>query len=151
METVNLVVGSKPSTCNHSLAGWSSIAGSAGLKPWWRDGGCHVAIDLGYPARGLTYIRHIKTAETYAGGRIVVPETARDKVAAQQFVIVAVGGYERCEDEDCERQHTVAGEHAHQLAAGDWVLVRNRSWLATPCPDTYVCRWDAILGKFVER
>jgi co-chaperonin GroES (HSP10) len=108
-------------------------------------------IDLGQPTRGNAYIRHITTLETYANSPILIPVQARDKLAAQQFVVVAVGNYERCEDEECERQHTVEGEHAHQIEAGDWVLVRNRSWMLTPCPDTYVCRWDAILGKFVER
>jgi co-chaperonin GroES (HSP10) len=111
-----------------------------------------VAIDIGFPARGLAYIRHIKTAETYAGGRIVVPETARDKVAAQQFIVTGVGNYERCKDvEECPRHHNKQGEHVHRLEQGDWVLVRNRAWMSTPDPSVYVVRQDAILGKFVER
>jgi co-chaperonin GroES (HSP10) len=110
-----------------------------------------VAIDIGFPARGLAYIRHIKTAETYAGGRIVVPETARDKVAAQQFVVTAVGDYENCDDEDCPRSHNKFNQHVHSLTVGDWILVRNRAWMGTPDPDVFVVRQDAILGKFVER
>jgi hypothetical protein len=109
-------------------------------------------IDLGYPARGLAYIRHVTTCETYAGGRIVIPEPARDKVAAQQFIVVNVGDYEMCEDVDeCPRRHNKRGEHVHRLEQGDWVLVRNRSWMATPDPSVFVVKQDAILGKFVER
>jgi co-chaperonin GroES (HSP10) len=108
--------------------------------------------DIGYPARGLAYIRHVKTAETYAGGRIVVPEQARDKVASQQFEVVAVGDYERCDDPDeCRRHHTKRGEHIHRLEEGDWILVRNRAWMETPDPHVFVVRQDAILGKFCER
>ena len=109
-------------------------------------------IDIGYPSRGLAYIKHIKTAETYAGSPIIIPEPARDKVSAQQFEVVAVGNYEICEDPDeCRRHHTKRGEHVHRLEEGDWVLVRNRAWLSTPDPDVFVVRQDAILGKFVER
>jgi co-chaperonin GroES (HSP10) len=109
-------------------------------------------IDLGYPARGLAYIRHITTAETYANSPIVIPIQAREKVAAQQFIVTAVGNYERCEDvEECPRHHNKQGEHVHHLTVGAWVLVRNRAWMSTPDPNVFVVRQDAILGKFVER
>lgn len=107
-------------------------------------------IELGYPARGKAYIRHIETAETYADSPIIIPEAARDKIAKQQFIVTAVGNYERCEDEDCERPHTKRMEHKHHLVEGDWVLVRNRAWDLTPDPDVYVVNQSDVLGKFVE-
>lgn len=108
--------------------------------------------DLGvYPARGRAFIRHISTCETYASGKIVVPEHVRDKVARQQFILLSVGDYPRCDDpEGCDRPHTKRGEHRHHLHTGDWILVRNRAWLATPDPDVYVCNTDDILGVFRE-
>ena len=103
------------------------------------------------PARGLAFIKHIQTDERYAGGHIVIPPQARDKVAKQQFIVAAVGKYENCDDEDCRRLHNKYNQHVHALTIGDWVLVRNRSWMQTPDPEVYVVRQDAILGKFVER
>ena len=101
------------------------------------------------PARGLIYIRHIATEETYRGGAIVITPKSRDKVAAQQFIVTAIGESEHCDDEDCERPHVLEC-HVHGLMVGDWVLVRHRSWMATPDPNVYVVRTDDILGKFEE-
>ena len=103
------------------------------------------------PARGRAFIRHIETAESYAGSPIVIPAQARDKVARQQFVVVSVGDYEFCEDSDeCPRPHTKKGEHKHRLMQGDWVLCRNRAWSGTPDPDVYVINVNDILGVFRE-
>lgn len=104
-----------------------------------------------HPARGLAFIRHIETAETYAGSSIIIPVQTRDNVAKQQFIVVSVGNYERCEDiEECNRPHTKAGEHKHRLEVGDWVVCRNRSWIASPDPDVYIIRVNDILGVFRE-
>jgi co-chaperonin GroES (HSP10) len=103
------------------------------------------------PARGLAFVKHIQTEETYRGGSIIIPDQARDKVARQQTIVVSVGDYERCDDlEECNRPHTKAGEHKHRLMEGDWVLCRNRSWGLTPDPDIYVIRVVDILGIFTE-
>jgi hypothetical protein len=103
------------------------------------------------PARGLALIRRIRTEDRYPGSRILLTDQSRDKVSACQFDIVAVGDYERCEDEDCLRSHNKKNEHVHRLKVGDWVLCRNRSWELTPEPDLYVCKQDSILGKFEQR
>jgi hypothetical protein len=113
-------------------------------------------MNLGHPARGLAFIRHVTTEDRYQGGSIIIPEHIRDKVAKQQFNVIAVGEHERCEDEDCNRPHLHHGgwwknlEHVCWAEAGDWVLCRNRSWAATPDPDIYVVRQSDILGKWVE-
>ena len=105
-----------------------------------------------YPARGLAFVKHIETQETYAGSPIIIPEQTRDKVAKQQMIVVGLGNYERCEDlEECNRPHTKSGEHQHRLKVGDWVLARNRSWGQTPDPEIYVIRQSDILGKFEEK
>lgn len=105
-----------------------------------------------YPARGLAFVRHVTTEETYAGSPIIVPSQARDKVAKLQMIVVSVGDYERCPDPDeCPRPHHKGVFHKHRLMQGDWVLVRNRNWMATPDPDIFVI-WQAdILGVFQER
>ena len=116
-------------------------------------------IDLGHPARGLAFIRRIETEETYAGSPIILTDQSREKIARQQFTVLAVGGVEFCEDEDCEREHAIryteydepVNVHLYDVAAGDWVLVRNRAWAETPDPNVFVVRQEAIVGKFIER
>jgi co-chaperonin GroES (HSP10) len=104
-----------------------------------------------YPARGKVYIRHVLTEDKYAGGRIIVPDQARDKIARQQFVVVSVGDYEACHDlDECNRPHHKGFMHKHRLKVGDWIVVRNRTWVATPDPDVFVCRQVDVLGKFEE-
>lgn len=130
-------------------------------------------MNLGHPARGLAFIKHIDTEERYRGGQIIIPDPVRDKVAAQQFNVVAVGAWERCPEEeeipdcsddgDCGRSvHQVLGPipgsenfepgrfHFCEVEPGDWVLCRNRSWAATPDPDIFVVKQSDILGKWVE-
>lgn len=115
-------------------------------------------IDLGTPARGLAFIRHIQTSENYANSPIVITPKTRYAIAKCQFIVVAVGGCEICEDEDCERYHYAISTfsengpsmHPHSVEVGDWVLVRNRAWMASPDPGVFVCRVDDVLGKFVE-
>lgn len=104
-----------------------------------------------FPARGLALIRRIETAETYGNSSIIVPETTRDRIAACQFTLVAIGNYAFCEDiEECPRRHTKKNEHRHELMVEDWVLVKFRSWGNTPDPDLYVVRQDDILARFRE-
>jgi co-chaperonin GroES (HSP10) len=111
-----------------------------------------VSHDLGvYPARGRAFIRHIETESTYRGGKVLIPDHVRDKVARQQFVVLALGDYEYCEDEEsCTFRHTKRGEHRHHLMVGDWILARNRAWSSTPDPGVYVIRVADILGVFRE-
>ncbi len=119
-------------------------------------------MDLGRPARGLAFIKHIETEDTYRGGKILIPDQARDKIAKMQFTVVDVGEAEVCEEpDDCLRQHNlhvIPGTwkvkddlfHPCDVKVGDWVICRNRSWSATPDPDLYVVRQSDVLGKFVE-
>ena len=108
-------------------------------------------LDGFFPARGLVFIRKIETEETYAGSPIVIPDPARDKVAQCQFLVVSVGDYEWCDDpEDCPRIHHRGVMHKHRLCVGDWVLLRKRSWMASPDPDLYIARQVDVLGVFQE-
>lgn len=113
-------------------------------------------MNLGHPTRGLAFIRHVDTEERYKGGSIIIPDQIRDKVAKQQFNVIAVGESDICEDdEDCTRPHKVVGfppelAHRYQVKRGDWVLCRNRSWSATPDPHVFVVRQSDILGKWEE-
>ena len=113
-------------------------------------------MNLGHPARGLAFIKHIDTEERYRGGQIIIPDPVRDKVAKQQFNVIAVGAWEVCDDpEECRRPHsfhlgTDSYCHHCEVRMGDWVLCRNRSWSATPDPDIFVVKQSDILGKWVE-
>lgn len=109
-------------------------------------------MELGYPAPGLAFIKHVETVETYANSPIIVTAATRDAISKTQFVVVSVGDYERCEADpgDCLRHHDKRGRHPHRLVESDWVLVKNRSWSPTPDPEVFVCRQIDILGKFKE-
>lgn len=106
------------------------------------------------PARGRAFVKKVETEDRYAGGRILIPDQARDRVSRQQFLIVALGDYEFCTADSWEEcplaSHTKRGEHRHRLQVGDWVLLRNRMWDSTPDPDVYVVRQEHILGVFQE-
>jgi co-chaperonin GroES (HSP10) len=106
------------------------------------------------PARGLAWIKKVVTEETYRGGRLIIPDQARDKVAKQQFSVVALGDYEFCGYDSWEEcplaHHTKRSEHRHRLQVEDWVVCRNRAWGSTPDPDVYVIRVSDVLGLFKE-
>lgn len=117
------------------------------LSPERDEVSCLVGV---VPARGRAFVKHITTQETYQGGSILIPDQARDKVARQQMIVVSVGDYEWCDDEDCNRPHYKGGWHKHRLMEGDWVLCRNRMWDCTPDPDVFVIWVVDILGIFTE-
>lgn len=112
------------------------------------------------------YVRPVETEDRLPGGRIIIPEDARQKFASHQVQIVAVGEPEICEDETCSRQHGLhAGfhptgewfeEHYHGVPAdlreGAWALVRPRSF--TPVghdgDKLYAVRQSDVLACFVE-
>ena len=94
------------------------------------------------PARGLLLVRPIEPEETYAGGAIIVPEAARQRLTINQCECVAVGEPEFCDDEDCDRHEVWAtwaltGDvnrsdeealaqryHGCPVKPGDWLLMR---------------------------
>lgn len=116
------------------------------------------------PARGLVLVRPVQTEDTLPGGKIVIPDKAREKFAAYQVRVVAVGEPEICEDEDCQRPHgLLAGyrtngewfeENYHNtpqsLQDGAWAIVAPRSYIPA-APDgqpLYFVRQSDILGVF---
>lgn len=86
-------------------------------------------------ARGLLLVRPIETEETIGGGRIIVPQDVQQRMAAQQCEVVARGEDAVCDDEDCERQHSMYAEHQCPVRVGDWLLVRARCYVAGPEPE----------------
>lgn len=99
------------------------------------------------PARGLLLVRPVHTAETFAGGRIIVPDHAKARLTAWQCECLAVGDQEVCEDEDCARQH-VDGEHPCPVHPGDWLVVQPRTFVDTYAlrEDVWVVRQDNVLA-----
>jgi hypothetical protein len=101
------------------------------------------------PARGLLLVRPIEAEETYMGGCVVVPEGARQRLTAWQCEAIEVGYPEICDDENCDRVHVGLSflkpapldepqMHHCLVRAGDWLLVRPRSYIAA---DEYAKLW----------
>ena len=83
------------------------------------------------PARGLLQVRPLRTEEHFPGSAIVLLESTRERLTAQQAEVIAVGADEVCDDDDCVRQHWLTGTgmtqlHVCELEAGDWILVEPR-------------------------
>lgn len=80
------------------------------------------------PARGLLLVRPIEPEETYVGGKIIVPEVARQRLTTNQCECVAIGDSEICLDEDCERLHTWTPQRDPKTF-GKWSQRRGTRWL----------------------
>ena len=90
------------------------------------------------PARGNLLVREVHVADTFAGGRVLIPDAARARLTALQAEVVAVGAPSVCDDDDCDRAHTFDGAdrlHPCEVAVGDWVVVTPRSGIETDAPE----------------
>ena len=100
------------------------------------------------PARGTVLVRKIETEDTYRGGKILLPETARENLTANQVEIVAVGFPATCEDEDCERPHDA--NRGHPVLPGyrlpQWAILAPRSLVATHEDGLFIAAQDAVLA-----
>lgn len=105
------------------------------------------------PARGKLLVRPIETQETLPGGKILLTQTTRDGLTAQQAEVVAVGAGTVCEQENCERPHTTLTQdaipklvHERHIHSGQWVLLAPRCLVETDTPNLYVCAQDDVLA-----
>src|ERR1051326_1893903 len=107
-------------------------------------------MDTLQPMSGLCFVKPITTAETLSGGSIVLPESYRARVTAQQAEIVAVGPPGRCDElEDCERPH--AGDRHlvdPRIVPGAWVLCAKWAYVAIE-DKLFAVRHEHILGVFI--
>ena len=91
------------------------------------------------PPRGLLLVRPIETEDSFSGGCIVIPETSKARLTAQQVEIVKVGQPEICEEDDCDHAHhtTSGGTRFHNFPAkrGMWLLIRPRTLMDTATPE----------------
>ena len=102
--------------------------------------------------RGICFVRPIETAETMPGGQILLPDSYRERLTAQQAEIVAVGPPGLCgEVEDCERSHTPSGHHVvdPRLVPGAWVLCAKWSYVGVR-EKLFAVRHEDVIGIFVE-
>ena len=101
------------------------------------------------PTSGNVLVRPVETSETYGSGRMIIPDSIRDKLNAGQMEIVAVGQPGRCEEpEECERPHN--GEcHVIPpvLTVGAWALVMVGRWVEM-ADDLWLVRQEDVLGVF---
>ncbi len=109
------------------------------------------------PTPGRVVVRPIATADTLNGGRIVLTENVRQTWTLGQAEVVLVGEADKCEDEDCERDHHYLFPHydtmekTHSLDArlkpGAWVLCKPRRFVELPDGNWLVNALD-IVGVF---
>lgn len=89
-------------------------------------------------------------------GRIILPQTTRERdFVRNQHEVIAVGGWEICEDEDCSRYHALDGDAFHltdqRIQPGAWVLVEQASLIeAEPESRTYYVKIADIAAVFLE-
>jgi hypothetical protein len=114
------------------------------------------------PARGLVLVELAQTEETIPGGRILLTQNEREKMAAYQMQVIAVGQAAICENpKRCDRSHAEfthrSGklERAHMipeaLKPNAWVLIRPRSLIdAGTETKRYLVRQDDILAAFTN-
>jgi co-chaperonin GroES (HSP10) len=105
-----------------------------------------------HPARGLVLLKPVETEERFAGSRIVLLDSTRERWTGQQAEVVAVGKRQRCVSEDCERHHDVqTGEglyHPMPVEPGNWVLVEPRQYVELE-DQRWVVPADSIIGRIV--
>lgn len=100
-------------------------------------------------ARGKVLVRPVETAETIAGGRIIIPEAVREKFAGHQMLVVDVGQPTACDDEDCDRPHDGDTHPIDPRVTRDaWVVVRHRSLVdaSHPTDTLYFVGQDDVLA-----
>ena len=86
-------------------------------------------------------MRPVRTAETFAGGSVVLLEETRERWVGQQAECVAVGAPALCEDPDCDRQHGYSPQRPPSLFAGagpQGARALAAGWLPPTDPD---CLW----------
>lgn len=99
------------------------------------------------PTPGRILVKPVETAETLAGGLIVLTENVREAWTVGQAEVVAVGPPQPCTNEDCARVH-LDGHHPldERLQPGAWVLCKPRRFVETP--DGWLVTQDDIVGVF---
>ena len=104
-------------------------------------------------ARGRLLVKPIETQETLGGGKIIVPDSARESWVQSQYEIVAVGDAPYCDDEDCEQTHVkffdrTVHEVEERLKSGAWILCRPRATVDAGERDRYFVSMDDVIGVF---
>ena len=121
------------------------------------------------PNRGFVLVTPVETSDTLGGGKIVLPESVREGMAAYQCHVLAIGLPEICGDKKCERPHKVEFPHgassgfapvvsalAHpippELVVGAWVLVRQRCYIdaGDPLGKQYFVHINNVEAVFVQ-
>ena len=77
------------------------------------------------PRPGWVLVERVETEESFAGGTILVPQQARDRMSRWQYAVVAQGSFLKPDPEAKGRQGTPS-----QLEAGDWILTPPRKAIA---------------------
>ena len=106
------------------------------------------------PSRGLVLVQPVTTADTLAGGRIILTENTRQAWTGFQAEVLAVGEPTRCDDDDCERDHWLTGNQLHKIHAcflkpGDWVLTEPRQFVEL-ADKQWLVPQEAVIARIIE-
>lgn len=98
------------------------------------------------PRAGAALVRPIEAENRLPGSRLYLPDQSVDRMTTNQMELLAMGPPPVRDEPD---PHTLAHDAAVQaLPVGAWLVLKPRSWIEGPTPDTYLISQDAILGAF---
>lgn len=106
------------------------------------------------PSRGRLLVRRVETDERFAGSLLIMPQTVREGLAANQVQIVAAGPSGYCTNKRCERPHVGDGDDRQHpadplLTVDAWALVRHRSLIEASDTDRlYFVEQDHVEAVF---
>lgn len=112
------------------------------------------------PTRGVILVRPVETEETVPGGKIILTEETRERLAADQVQLIEVGPGDVCENEHCSRPHeTTISRNGHavrthvvdpRFVPEAWVLVQPRSFVDAghETEKRYFARHDDVRAVF---
>lgn len=91
-------------------------------------------------------MRKVETSESFDWGKVLLPESVREKIAQQQVEIVAVGASGRCVDDDCARPHRSDGLHPFPGKPGDWAVIAPRSLTESGDDGLYLVAQEDVIA-----
>ena len=95
-----------------------------------------------FPRPGTALVRHVKAADTFAGGTIVLLPTSVEALTVQQVELLAMGPPpERDEPEPDDLTHDAL---LQSFQPDTWMIVDHRSWVESHDPHQSFINQDAI-------
>lgn len=91
-------------------------------------------------------VRPIRADNQLPGSRLYLPDQTVDRLTINQMELLAMGPPPARDDPDPDETAHDAALQA--LRPGAWLVLKPRSWVEGPTPDTYLIDQSVILGAF---